>query len=477
MKCKNCGFDNLADNKFCGMCGARLAQICARCGFENPLEYHFCCMCGAPLSDPSTNGGSQSVSSDDLSDHRPVETGNGSQPESRPISVIEGERRIATVIMADVRNSTLMMEKIGTEAWVDTMNRVFQILEAEIYRFGGQVDQFRGDGLVAFFGARAADEDDPEHAVLAGLSMQQSIKVLAANLAEENGIDLKLRVGINTGEVILTSVGDVRQHKEDTAMGEAIAIAARMETSAEPGTVLVSENTYQLVKARFKWQALGEIAVKGVSKPLAVYRPLDLQLEGERILDPQTYSAPTLLSGRSTEIQTLKDIIHNLVDGRGGIVTVTGEKGMGKTYVVNQVRQYFARQGKLVVDLNDEVIASFPENGSNPTGAVIWLVGRCRSYDQSWPYSLWLDLIQRWLGIRLDEAIEEARARLKAHVERLWGTNMDSYYPYLATLLSLPLEETYADRIRHLDAQTLKHQVFSAVRNWIEILADQLPLV
>lgn len=475
MKCKNCGFESQSGLKFCGMCGARLAQVCANCGFENPLEYRFCCMCGTPLSETSGNG-KKPLSSAGPVESSPNPVPGSLEPETLTTPSIEGERRIATVIMADVQDSTRMMEQLGAETWVEVMNQVFQILEAEIYRFGGEVEQFRGDGLVAFFGARTADEDDPEHAIMASLSMQRSIKVLAANLVENKGIDLKLRVGINTGEVILTSVGDSRQYKEDTAMGEAITIAARMEAAADPGTILASEATYQLAKNKFKWQPLGETTLKGVSKPLGVYRPLDI-IESERVYDTQAYGAPTLFTGRSVEISTLKDCVHNLLEGRGSIVTITGDKGMGKTSVVNQVRQHFARQGKLISSVQDGRFADPHKNSPDPAGPLIWLNGRCRSYDKSWPYSMWLDVFQNWLGIRLDEGPEEARARLQLHVENLWGAQKDSYYPYLATFLSLPLEEPYAERFRHLDAQNLKAQVFTAVKSWLDVLTARFPVI
>lgn len=212
-------FDSPPGMKFCGICGTRLAQVCLVCGTANPPEYRFCGMCGTALGDGASPA--QSVLAPvaaPVTAPPPVETADGAPS-------LEGERRIATVILADVQNSTDLMEQIGSEAWVNLMNQVLQRMETEIYRFGGVVDQFRGDGLVAFFGARAAHEDDPERAVLAGLAIQKTVKAYAADLTEQKDLDLKVRVGINTGEVIVTSVGDRLRHREDTAMGEAISIA------------------------------------------------------------------------------------------------------------------------------------------------------------------------------------------------------------------------------------------------------------
>jgi len=381
-----------------------------------------------------------------------------------------------------VTGSTDLLERIGTEAWVEIMNRVLHILEAEVYRFGGEVDQFRGDGLVAFFGATSAHEDDPERAVLAGLAMQTAIKPYAVELAEQEGIDLRLRVGINTGEVIVANVGDRRQYSEDTAMGAGIALAARMETAAEPDTVLVSENTYHLVQSQFEWEPLGEITVKGVSQPVAVYRPLAPRADTERLHRLQAYGLSTLLIGREAEFHTLKGCVEDLHDGRGGIVMVTGDKGMGKSFLVSEVRHHFIRHGALLAEAHATPLCFGGTGGGLPPasgglGGVTWLRGRCRSYDQSWPYSMWLDLLQRWLGMREGEPKEETRGRFRRQAEMLWGDRLAEHYPYLATFLSLPLEETFAERVKHLDAEGLRQQFFFALRSWVEAMARRGPLV
>ena len=454
MKCPNCGYDNPPGMKFCGQCGTRLARPCPACNFANPPDFRFCGQCGTPLTeDPAPVP---------PTDH-PV-----TQSPSPPVT-LEGERRPATVILADVMGSTDLLEQIDTEAWVEIMNRVLHILEAEVYRFGGQVDQFRGDGLVALFGAKSAHEDDPERAVLTGLAMQQALKPYAAELAEQENIDLQLRVGINTGEVIVASVGDARQHSEDTAMGAGLALAARMETAAEPGTVLVSDNTYRLVESQFEWQPLGEITVKGVSQPVAVYRPLAPRADADQMPRLQTYGLSIPLIGREAEFRTLKGCVQDLYDGRGGIVMVTGDKGLGKSFLVAEVRHHFARHGALLAKVHDK--------DTSPPASLTWLRGRCRSYDQSWPYSMWLDLLRGWLGIRPGEAEEETRDRLRHQAELLWGDRLAEYYPYLVTFLSLPLEETFAERVKHLDAEGLRQQFFFALRGWVEAMAQRGPLV
>jgi len=388
-----------------------------------------------------------------------------------PLVQLEGERRLATIILADVQGSTNLFEQIGTEAWVHMMNRIFQLLESAIYRYGGEVDQFRGDGLVAFFGATLAHEDDPERAILAALAMQEAMQPYADELAEGGvsgdgpGIDVKLRIGVNTGEVIVANIGDRRRYAEDTAMGEAIALASRMETAAEPGTVLVSDNTYRLVETRFEWQSLGEISVKGVSRPVPVYRPLGAQVGEARALGLETFDDVTLLIGRQTQYQTLVDAVQNVRAGRGGIVLLSGGEGMGKSHLVSHVRQRVARDNALLAEANGDY------------RPLTWLRGECRSYEQSWPYSMWLELGRHWLGVRETGPSLETREILRHQAETLWGGEIDEYYPYLARMLSLPLEPEYAQWVEGLGAEALRQAFFLAVQRWIEAMVRTGPLV
>lgn len=486
LRCQACGFENPPGMNFCGMCGAPLPKRCQACGFVNPPEFRFCGRCGTSLEEtadprgeaeqPSTGEGTskathhapqdltQAVATTPSPLPKPAKQPPEEEeaPASSGVELFAGERRVATIILADVQRSTDLLERIGTERWVEVMNRIFQLMEAEIYRFGGRVDQFRGDGLVAFFGARAAHEDDPERAIMAALAMQDRVADYANDLADED-ILVRLRVGVNTGEVIVTQVGDRRQYSEDTAMGEAVALAARMETAAEPGTVLVSENTYRLVQSRFEWETLGEIKVKGVQAPVAVYRPLAPQDDLAYMERAQAFAFSPVLIGRQEQFETLKRRVEDLHDGRGGIALVTGETGIGKSFMVAEVRHHFARQGALLAQVQER------EETTQP--ALSWLRGRCRSYEQSWPYSMWSDLLRNWLDILPTESDEEIQGCFRRQAEVLWGEEMSEYYPYLADFLSLPLEPRFAERIKHLDAEGKRRRLFLAMRNWLAALA------
>ncbi|MBN1579381.1 MAG: zinc ribbon domain-containing protein [Anaerolineae bacterium] len=336
MRCPNCDYDNPPEMKFCGACGTRLPRRCPDCGFENPADFGFCGRCGARLNgEPGP-----------AVEPTPAGSAAGTQriEPARPERVLlQGERRRATVILADVKGSTELAEQVDTETWVEIMNRVFHLLGEAIYRYGGEIDQYRGDGLVAFFGAKAAHEDDPERAVRAALAMQETVKSYAVELKDDRGIELLLRVGVNTGEVIAAHVGDDRRHSEDTAMGRAIALAARMESAAQPGTVLVTASTYDLTRPLFEWQALGDISVKGISQPVTVYRPIAARTIEGKGRGIEGLSSP--LVGRDAEFQALQQAVERLQSGVGGIATLVGEAGIGKSRLVAELRKEVGATG------------------------------------------------------------------------------------------------------------------------------------
>jgi tetratricopeptide (TPR) repeat protein len=292
--------------------------------------------------------------------------------------------------------------------------------------------------------------------------MQNDLKQHAAELAERYQIDLLIRVGINTGEVITANIGNRAQHSEDTTMGGAVSLAARLEAAAEPGTVLVSQFTYRLVEERFKWQPLGEMPVRGLTQPVGVYRPLSPIFEAEQQNRLQAHGVWAPLIGRDVQFETLDRSIASLRDGLGGIILMSGEAGMGKSRLMFEVRQHVER---------DEALLGEKEN------TLIWLQGRCRSYGQTLPDSMWVDLWHRWLGWGHWVSPEEAIERLRTMIRTSAGDRFEEIYPYLAAFLSLPLEEPYATQLRHLDAEGLRHQFFVTMRNWLEILSRQHPVV
>ncbi len=459
MKCPNCGFDSPRQMHFCGSCGTRLTSACSTCGFANPLDYRFCGMCGTKLESAAAEL--------PLQPHQLSAENEALTPVAQEFP-LEGERRVVTVVVTDLTDSTPLLESIGTESWVELMHHILHILESEVGRFGGEVSQFRGDGLVAFFGATSAHEDDPERAVLAALSMQRTFEQYLHDHARPEAQDLQMRVGVNTGEVIVTRESE-RQQWVETAMGLAVSIAARMEAAAAPGTVLVSEHTHRLIEKQFEWEASEEITIKGVSQPIAVYRPRMHIADSNQPSDELVFFESITRIGRESEFRALRACVEGLFEGLGRIATVTGDKGSGKAFLLNEVRQYFAHRGALLAEA---------QAGTHSVSSTIrWIAGRCRSYTDTWPYALWMNLFQNLLDIRPDQSKEEKCARLRKHTEELWGDGFDEHYPYLASFLGLPLEESFTEKIRHLNAEGLRQRIFLTVRSEIEELSRKSPLV
>ncbi|MEE4194328.1 MAG: adenylate/guanylate cyclase domain-containing protein [Anaerolineae bacterium] len=483
--CPNCQYINEDRMRFCIMCGTTLAKICSNCQHANPAVAHFCGMCGQPLSaaegTPFTLHPSAErivVPPTTLPVSTPTE--NGAPPASLSRNGVPeltgrelvGERHTASILLADVRNSTVLMEQIGTEAWVGVMNNIFQVLEAEIYRMGGEIDQYRGDGLLAFFGARTVHEDDPERAVLAGLSIQRSFDQYAKHLKKQfPDVELKLRVGINTGEVIVTSIGS-EDHYENTAMGGAIAVAARMESSAEPGTVLVSEDTYDLTNTRFEYEPLGEISVKGISEPVAVYRPTGLK-EGPM----RPFSRASQWIGYEEQVEVLRENILDLSSGHGSIVMISGDKGMGKSYLIQHVRQELRRE-LMLREIEEAGEEQEPTNLRYRGDVNLWCFSTSRSYEQSWPYAAWRDLFASWLRILQKRYNTDDIGSAFSHfIEQQWPSEHFGLVSYLRDFLNLPMNEQQSTMLANQDAGTYQQYFFEAVKEWVHINASERSLI
>jgi class 3 adenylate cyclase len=193
---------------------------------------------------------------------------------------MQGERRTVTVLFCDVAGSTAMAEQLDPEEWAEIMNDAFGYLTGPVERYGGTVARLMGDAILAFFGAPTAHEDDPQRAVLAGLDILDGVAPFREEIKKEYGLDFNVRIGINTGPVVVGEVGS-EFAGEYTAMGDAVNVAARMEQTAQPGSVQVAENTHALTAPLFDFETLPSIAVKGKSEPVATFRVLGSKAEGQ----------------------------------------------------------------------------------------------------------------------------------------------------------------------------------------------------
>ena len=320
MDCPNCDSDNAEQANFCWQCGTLLATLqsggCPHCGNAMPDGAQFCPTCGYSL-----------VAGDDshLLQYIPRERLD-KLGAARSSGAMSGERRVVTMLFCDIKGSTAMAESLDPEEWTDIINGAFEYLIAPIYRYEGTVARLMGDAILAFFGAPLAHEDDPQRAVLAALDIVEGIVPYHEQLERQKGMSLDVRVGINTGLVVVGEVGsDLRV--EYTAMGDAINLAARMEQTAEAGTVQISGDTHKLVAPLFEFENLGGIAVKGKAEPVAAYRVLKAKADPGSLRGIEGLSS--VLVGRDVEIEALQHVLND-VSG-GSLVCLIGEAGLGKS--------------------------------------------------------------------------------------------------------------------------------------------------
>ena len=369
---------------------------------------------------------------------------------------LTGERKVVTALFADVVGSTTLAESMDPEDWTQIINEAFDLMSKAIFHYEGTIAQLQGDALLAFFGAPVAHEDDPERAVRAGLDMISAVDEYAAQLKRTHGIDFRIRAGINTGPVIVGNVGSDLRY-EYTALGDAVNVAARVQTAAQPGQVLISAMTQRFVATTFDFEDLGDVEVKGKSEPVHLYRVAGLlaQPGHKRGLEAVGLSSP--LVGRATELKTLTDLFGVAKAGRGRLAVILGEPGLGKS--------------RLLAELRSAVGA----NSTEP-GAPGWFEGRCVSYGRALPYHLVFDLVWSLLGIPRGETGNVPRSAIDERLDGLLGADAADVKPYIAHLLALPLHPTETDRLQ-LDPETLQGRYVSAMARVVRGLADKGPLV
>lgn len=352
-----------------------------------------------------------------------------------------GERRIVTVLMADVVGSTTIGEQLGPERSKFLFDEILRLIADEVEQFGGTVAQLTGDGLFAVFGAPDAHEDDSERAVRAALAAQKTLADYAGEVAEAYGVALAARFGINTGPVVLTG-GDAPAGERYNALGDTVNVAARLQTVAGEGGVAVGPSTARQVESRFELEPLGEVELKGKGAPMEAFG-----VSGERGAKPEA-RAVTPFVGREAERAALEGVLGDLAAGGGAVVSITGEPGIGKSRLVAETRARFADQ-------------------------VRFLEGQGVAYAESFPYWPVRDLLRDWLELGISDPEARARLELKAALSQL--EEGDSY-PFLATLLGLALEPDLARKIGELSSDSVQRQTFEAVYELLLALALEKPL-
>jgi class 3 adenylate cyclase/tetratricopeptide (TPR) repeat protein len=359
---------------------------------------------------------------------------------------VDAEYKLLTILFADVVGSTALTDRLGPERAHVVLDRCLQRASEAVVEYGGTVARLMGDGMLAFFGAPVAHEDDPERAGLAALYMIKGIQDYGTELGE----DLHLRVGINTGRAVLGEMGG-ESMSEYTAMGKPVVLAERLQTAADPDEILVGETTARLTWHRFELEPIESFAAKGFDEPVAAAR-LRAELAQPK---PQKGLAGmhSPLVGRARENGQLGEIVKDLEGGRGCIVTIVGEPGIGKSRLLTEAR---------------EAHSELP---------LRWIEGRAYSYTEDQPFSVILDFLTELLDTAPDDTPAMLDLKLETAIRPLLGDQIDLVWPYLASLLGAPVPPQYEDELEQLDPEALNSRTVNAVVSLIEAAATRQPLV
>lgn len=440
MRCSRCQSDNPAEADFCIECGALMEFHCPKCGAITPATGKFCKKCGA-----------------DLRESKPTPAIDYSQPLSytpkhlaekilAARTTVEGERKQVTVLFADVKGFTSISEKLDPENVQTLISECLVFFTEEIHRYEGAIAQFLGDGVMALFGAPIAHEDAPQRALYAALAIRERLREYSEKL-KKDGIDFKMRIGVNSGLVVVGKIGDDLT-MEYTAMGDTVNLASRMESTAEPGTIQVSESTYRLTEGYFDFQPLGEIEVKGRKEPVKAYRLQEVGCIKTR-LGVSEMRGLTPFVGRRKELDQLMDCYGRAKSGQGQVVGIVGEPGVGKSRLLLQLRAVL------------------------PQGEYTYLEGQCHHYGEATGYLPILNILRAYFDIEEGEAEALSRKKLQQRISQL-DQRLMAMLPPLQDLLSLKVTD---EQYLRLDPQLKRVRIFEAIWSLLIRESQNLPLV
>jgi class 3 adenylate cyclase/tetratricopeptide (TPR) repeat protein len=414
VNCPVCGTSNSDAQKFCGDCGARLGTAEARPDFPEGRNY----------TPPHL-----------------------AEKILKSRNALEGERKPVTVMFCDIADSTGLAERIGAERMHHVLNAFFEAALAEVHRFEGTVNQFLGDGFMALFGAPVAHEDHARRAVLAAIAIRRAISN-DAFAARDAG--LQLRMGLNSGAVVVGSIGD-NLRMDYTAVGDTTNVAARIQALAKPGTILVSEAVWRATQEHVQCRALGERTLKGKAEAVALYE----LIRAHTVQGAHRHAGAVgeALFGRQAEVAEIGQALQRLKSGTGGVIGIIGEAGLGKSRLMEEARSLARELG------------------------LRWLQGDCLSFGRTLSYWSFREVIRRGFGI--DETDDEAQSWLKVEsgMRALFDEQADELLPYIGTLLAVTLPEPLAQHVDALDSLAIGHQIFRATLLTMERSAQQRAVV
>ena len=423
---------------------------CPKCQDENPVNARFCMGCGYNLTLP-WEAPLKEVSFIEKLENIPRYLPKGlTEKILSEKDKIEGERKQVTVMFCDMEGFTPLVEKLGSEEAYSVMDHIYEILIHNVHDFEGTVNEMTGDGIMALFGAPIALEDAPQRALRSALSIHREIAKY--NEQKKGEIQIKMRIGVHTGPVVVGTLGnDLRV--EFKAVGDTVNLASRMEGLAEPGTTYLTTETFQLTNEIFKFAELGRKEVKGKRESVPVYKLLSAKKDVYR---PRLGSERTIYSemvGRDRELSSLELQVMKAINGKGSIVNLIGEAGIGKSRLVAELKKRdIMKQATL-------------------------LEGRAISMGRNLSFHPIIDLLKQWARIRNDDGEESVFSKLQTAIRNVCLEDANEVFPFVATLMGIRLSGRYAERIKGIKGEALEKLICKNVRDLLIKGAVLTPLV
>lgn len=420
-----------------------MADACPTCAAELPAAAQFCPNCGQAVG---------AVTPADSERHsRLAATAPAPLVEKLRAARLTGERKPVTAIFADVVSSTALAESMDPEEWTVILNGAFELMSQALYRYEGTIAQLQGDAMLAFFGAPIVHEDDPERAVRAAVDMVAAIAEYGRQLKAAQGIDFQIRAGISTGPVVVGNVGpDLRY--DYTALGDAVNVAARMQAAAQPGTVLITSETYRFVSPLLDVFDLGRISIRGKTEPVQAYQVLGLRTMPGRVRGIAGLDSPMI--GRDADLAVLQRALEGISVGSGRVVFLVGDPGIGKTRLLEEFRRW----------------------ALGSVERLQWVEGKCLSYGRTLPYHLLLAIIRSCLGLVAPAEEAETGMVLMRKLQDLLPDKWSDAYAFLGHLLSLPLTGSVAERAASVEAREIQSRYISSLHQVLRAMTARGPV-
>ncbi len=427
MRCPRCQHENQAGAKFCQECAAPLARMCANCGGQLSPAAKFCPECGNPTELSAAGPSAERFGSPEAYTPRHL-----AEKILTSRSALEGERKQVTVLFADLRGSLELLADRDPEEGREILDLVVQRMMDAVHRYEGTVSEVRGDGIMALFGAPVAHEDHAVRACYAALDLQHAMRRLTEELRRSHGVTVQVRAGLNSGEVVVRAISS-DLHLDYTAVGQTTHLAGRMEQLASPGTTLLAANTLRLAEGYVEVRPLGAMPVKGLPAAVETYELTGAGPRRSRFAAAAARGL-TRFVGRDAELEQLREALDDAADGRGQVVAIVGEPGVGKSRLVWEVTHSHRAPGWLVLQ----------------TGGV--------SYGKTTPYLSVVDLLKGYLQIGDRDEPRPVREKVTGKLLAL-DRSLEPELPALLALLDVPVEDRRWDaldppqrRLRTLEA-------------------------